>query len=94
MHPGAPATPILVAWGITTEGKPVLVGLAAAAAESSHAWDSFLDELADRGLRSPLLVISDGAAGLILDCRASQRQSELNSERYPLHPSTSGCRRA
>jgi putative transposase len=65
MHPGAPATPILVAWGITTEGKPVLVGLEAAAAESSDAWDSFIDELADRGLRAPLLVISDGAAGLV-----------------------------
>jgi transposase-like protein len=65
MHPGSPATPILVAWGITTEGRPVLVGLEAAAAESSDAWDGFLDELADRGLRAPLLVISDGAAGLV-----------------------------
>jgi transposase-like protein len=65
MHPGSPATPILVAWGITTEGKPLLVALEAAAAESSHAWDGFIDELADRGLRAPLMVISDGAAGLI-----------------------------
>jgi transposase-like protein len=37
MHPGSPATPILVAWGITTEGKPVLVGLEAAASESTDA---------------------------------------------------------
>jgi transposase-like protein len=65
MHPGSPATPILVAWGVTTEGKPVLVALEAAVAESSDAWDSFIDELADRGLRAPLMVISDGAAGLI-----------------------------
>jgi putative transposase len=28
MHPGARAEPVLAAWGITTAGKPVLVGLA------------------------------------------------------------------
>lgn len=65
MHPGSPATPILVAWGITTEGKPVLVALEAAANEGTDAWDEFVDSLADRGLRAPLLVISDGAAGLV-----------------------------
>jgi putative transposase len=65
MHPGSPAEPILAAWGITTDGKPVLVGLDVAANEGSDAWDNFLDGLADRGLRAPLLVISDGAAGLI-----------------------------
>jgi transposase-like protein len=65
MHPGSPAEPILAAWGITTDGKPVLVGLDVAASEGSDAWDEFLDGLADRGLRAPLLVISDGAAGLI-----------------------------
>ena len=27
MHPGSPAEPVLAAWGITTEGKPVFVGL-------------------------------------------------------------------
>jgi putative transposase len=65
MHQGSPATPILVAWGITTEGKPVLVAVEAAASESTDAWDDFLDGMADRGLRAPLLTISDGAAGLI-----------------------------
>jgi transposase-like protein len=65
MHPGSPATPILVAWGITTEGKPVLVALEAAANEGTDAWDGFVDSLADRGLRAPLMVISDGAAGLV-----------------------------
>ena len=64
MHPGAPAEPILAAWGIDTDGKPVLVGLAPAAAESTDAWDDFLADLVDRGLGAPLLGISDGAAGL------------------------------
>jgi putative transposase len=65
MHPGARAEPVLAAWGITTDGKPAFVALAAGGSESADAWGSFLDELGGRGLRPPLLVISDGAAGLI-----------------------------
>ena len=65
MHPGAPAEPVLAAWGIDTDGKPVFVGLAPASSESTDAWDDFLADLVGRGLRPPLLGISDGAAGLI-----------------------------
>ena len=65
MHPGSPAEPVLAAWGITTDGKPVFVGLAPGSGESTDAWADFLTDLRERGLPSPLLVISDGAAGLI-----------------------------
>jgi putative transposase len=65
MHPGSPAEPVLAAWGITTGGKPAFVGLAPGTGESADAWHDFLADLKDRGLASPLLVISDGAAGLI-----------------------------
>src|SRR5262245_64947488 len=65
MHPGSPAEPVLAAWGITTGGKPAFVGLAPGTGESFDAWHAFLADLKDRGLASPLLVISDGAAGLI-----------------------------
>jgi putative transposase len=64
MHPGAPAEPVLAAWGVDVEGKPVFVGLAPAASESTDAWDDFLADLKERGLRAPLLGISDGAPGL------------------------------
>ena len=64
MHPGAPAEPVLAAWGIDTDGHPVFVGLAPAASESTDAWDGFLADLMNRGLRAPLLGISDGAPGL------------------------------
>lgn len=64
-HEHSPAEPVLCAWGIDTNGKPHLVGLAAAASESTDAWRQFLEELVRRGLGSPLLVISDGAPGLI-----------------------------
>jgi putative transposase len=65
MHPGSPAEPVLAAWGITTGGKPAFIGLAPGAAESADSWHDFLTDLAERGLRCPLLVISDGNKGLI-----------------------------
>lgn len=65
MHEGARAEPVLAAWGITSEGRPVLVGLEAGASESTDAWKAFLDGMVARGLRPPLLVVSDGAPGLI-----------------------------
>lgn len=56
---------MLCAWGITTDGKPHPVGLAAAASESTDAWRDFLQGLVARAPTSPLLVVSDGAPGLI-----------------------------
>ena len=64
-HVGAAAEPVLAAWGITTAGKPVFVGLDTATGESTDAWHLFLTDLGARGLRCPLLVVSDGAPGLI-----------------------------
>ena len=64
-HQGAAAGPVLAAWGIDTDGKPVFVGLDAASSESGDAWEGFLRGLGERGLACPLLVISDGAPGLI-----------------------------
>ena len=64
MHPGAPAEPVLAAWGVDVDGKPVFVGLAPASSESTDAWDDFLADLKERGLGAPLLGISDGAPGL------------------------------
>jgi putative transposase len=65
MHPGSPAEPVLAAWGITTDSKPAFLGLAPGSGESADAWHDFLQDLKDRGVASPLLVISDGAPGLI-----------------------------
>jgi putative transposase len=64
MHPKAKAEPVLAAWGIDTDGKPVFLGLGPGAAESTDAWRGLLEDLADRGLGAPLLVISDGGKGL------------------------------
>jgi putative transposase len=56
---------VLAAWGITTDGKPAFIGLAPGSGECADAWHDFLADLTDRGLASPLLVISDGAPDLI-----------------------------
>jgi len=65
MHAGTKAEPVLVAWGIDTAGKPHLLGLEPGSSESTDAWAAFLRGMVKRGLRPPLLVISDGGSGLI-----------------------------
>ena len=74
-HAGAKAEPVLVAWGITTTGKPVLLHLAPGATESTDAWAGFLDDMLGRGLRPPLLVISDRAPGLMAAVEMKLSQS-------------------
>jgi putative transposase len=64
LHPKARAEPVLAAWGIDTDGHAVFLGLGPGAAESTDAWRGFLQDLTDRGLGAPLLVISDGGKGL------------------------------
>lgn len=55
---------ILCAWGICSDGRKVLLGLRAVASESAECWAEFFQDLKDRGLAHPLLVVSDGAGGL------------------------------
>ncbi len=59
------------------DGKPVFVGLAAAASESTDAWDDFIADLKARSLRPPLLGISDGGPGLIAACELLQFRTSL-----------------
>ncbi len=56
---------VLVAWGYTTEGKRVLVAVRLGQRESHEDWLDLGRDLTRRGLRTPWLVISDGAPGLI-----------------------------
>lgn len=64
-HQGARSEPVMCAWGITTDGKPVFLSLAAVSAESHDAVVGFLHDMITRGLRQPVLVVTDGAPGLI-----------------------------
>src|SRR4051794_10209836 len=59
-----PAEGVLVAWGVTLEGRKVLLGLALGSRESYENWLAFGRDLVDRGLRTPALIVADGAPGL------------------------------
>jgi putative transposase len=59
-----PAEGVLVAWGVTLEGRKVLLGLQLGSRESHDSWLAFGRDLIERGTRPPTLVIADGAPGL------------------------------
>jgi putative transposase len=65
LHPDdEPAEGVLVAWAVTLEGRKVLLGLRLGSRESYESWLAFGRDLVARGLRSPALVVADGAPGL------------------------------
>lgn len=67
---------ILVALGVSEEGTRTLLGFQLAASESESCWWGFVNDLKARGLRSPKLVITDGAAGLIKAVQALYPRSD------------------
>jgi putative transposase len=60
----SPAEGVLVAWGVTLEGRKVLLGLQLGSRESYEDWLDFGRDLLARGLRPPALIVADGAPGL------------------------------
>jgi transposase-like protein len=56
---------VLSAYALLDDGRPVLLHLDLGPRESYDAWLSFLQDLVARGLRDPLLVVMDGAPGLV-----------------------------
>jgi transposase-like protein len=56
--------PVLVAIGVRTTGEKVLLSLRFAGGETTAAWRSFVEDLAARGLKPPVLAMIDGSAGL------------------------------
>src|SRR5215471_7993489 len=56
---------VLSAYALLEDGQPVLLHLDLGPRESYDAWLSFLQDLVARGLRDPLLIVMDGAPGLV-----------------------------
>jgi transposase-like protein len=56
---------VLSAYALLEDGRPVLLHLEVGSRESYDAWLSFLQHMTARGLKDPLLVILDGAPGLL-----------------------------
>ena len=64
LHPDdEPAEGVLVV-RVTLEGTKILLGLQLGSRESYELWPAFGRDLVDRGLRSPALIVADGAPGL------------------------------
>jgi putative transposase len=55
---------LLVALGVRQDGQKVLLAIKNMGGESEAAWRALLDDLIQRGLKTPKLVIVDGAPGL------------------------------
>jgi len=65
LHLGQPREAVLAAWAITMSGTKVLVGLQPGTKEDTASCSDFLRDLKARGLGDPVLVVTDGAPGLI-----------------------------
>lgn len=55
---------VVIATGINTEGRKVVLGFDTFTVEDEGSWTEFLRSLVERGLRGVLLVISDAHQGL------------------------------
>lgn len=55
---------VLVAVGVTTEGRRELLGYTVAASETEDSWEAFLRDLQERGLGGVRLMVSDAHGGL------------------------------
>lgn len=64
---GALRRPVLVALGITLDGRKEILDFRLAPAESQPAWEGFLNDLHARGLTGEglSLIVTDGGAGLL-----------------------------
>ena len=63
---GAMRGPLLVAYGITHDGRREVIDYMKAKSESEAAWEGFLEDLYRRGLTGKRLklIVADGASGL------------------------------
>ncbi len=65
VRPQGPKEGVLCAWGFTEEGERVLVGVCLGMRESHEDWLELGRDLIARGLPASMLVVADGAPGLI-----------------------------
>ena len=65
IRPGQKREPVLAAWGFTASGAKVLLHLMTGSKEDHETVSAFFQDMRARGLGDPLLVVSDGAPGII-----------------------------
>jgi putative transposase len=65
VRPSGPKEGVLVAWGFTEEGERVLLSVTLGMRESYEDWQALGRDLIARGLGAPMLIVADGAPGLM-----------------------------
>jgi transposase-like protein len=65
IRPGQRREPVMAAWGFTATGAKVLLHLMAGSKEDAETVSAFFQDMRARGLGDPVLVVSDGAPGII-----------------------------
>ncbi len=65
VRPEGPKEGVLCAWGFTEEGERALVSVRLGMRESHEDWLELGRDLIARGLPAPMLIVADGAPGLI-----------------------------
>jgi putative transposase len=65
VRPDGPKEGVLVAWGFTEQGERVLLAVMLGMRESHEDWQALGRDLIARGLGAPMLIVADGAPGLI-----------------------------
>ncbi len=76
------SVPVLVALGAREDGTKELVSLRLVGSESGSTWEALIDDLSRRGLEAPVVMVSDGHAGLK---RATSRWPEAKVQRCGWH---------
>ena len=65
VRPDGPKEGVQVAWGFTEEGERVLLSVSLGMRESFEDWQALGRDLISRGLGAPMLIVADGAPGLV-----------------------------
>ena len=65
VRPDGPKEGVQVAWGFTDEGERILLAVSLGMRESFEDWQALGRDLISRGLGAPMLIVADGAPGLV-----------------------------
>lgn len=74
LNPGERREAVLCAWGIDFDGNKHLLHLAPGTKEDTASCKAFIQDMKRRGLCDPVLVTTDGAAGVRVSSHACDRE--------------------
>lgn len=70
---------VLVAWAFLEDGSRELVGVTIGNSESYSSWKYFLENFTKRGMREPMLTVTDGCPGALSRRCAKSSLKRTNS---------------